>query len=79
MGFCVSPPRLLIQARTPADDVEGVGIKLALFVYMSGVDPETADSAVEQMLSAYKDCVRVVGRDLLTEVKGLMPANQQSV
>jgi hypothetical protein len=23
---------------------------------MSGVDPETADSAVEQVLSAYKDC-----------------------
>ena len=66
-------------AETPADDIEGVGIKLALFVYMSGVDPETADSPVEQVLSAYKDCVRVVGRDLLTEVKGLMPANQQSV
>jgi hypothetical protein len=66
-------------AETPADDIEGVGIKLALFVYMSGVDPETADSAVEQVLSAYKDCVRVVGRDLLAEVKGLMPANQQSV
>ena len=46
---------------------------------MSGVDPETADSAAEQVLSAYKDCVRVVGRDLLAEVKGLMPANQQSV
>jgi hypothetical protein len=40
---------------------------------------EDADSAVEQVLSAYKDCVRVVGRDLLAEVKGLMPANQQSV
>jgi hypothetical protein len=66
-------------AETPADDIEGVGIKLALFVYMSGIDPETADSAVEQVLSAYKDCVRVVGRDLLAEVKGLMPANQQSV
>ena len=66
-------------AETPADDIEGVGTKLALFVYMSGVDPETADSAVEQVLSAYKDCVRVVGRDLLAEVKGLMPANQQSV
>ena len=47
-------------AETPAeDDIEGVGIKLALYVYMSGVDPETADSAVEQVLSAYKDCVRV--------------------
>ena len=66
-------------AETPADDIEGVGIKLALFVYMSGIDPETADSAVEQVLSAYKDCVRVVGRDLLAEVKGLMPAYQQSV
>jgi hypothetical protein len=30
-------------------DIEGVGIKLALYVYMSGVDPETADSAVEQV------------------------------
>ena len=60
-------------AETPADDIEGVGIKLALFVYMSGIDPETADSAVEQVLSAYKD------RDLLAEVKGLMSANQQSV
>ena len=61
-------------AETPADDVEGVGIKLALYVYMSGVDPETADSAVEQVLSAYKDCVRVLGRDPLVEVKSLMPA-----
>ena len=44
-------------AETPSDDIEGVGIKLALYVYMSGVDPETADSAVEQVLSAYKDCI----------------------
>lgn|SRR5262245_46647261 len=66
-------------AETPADDIEGVGIKLALYVYMSGVDPESADSAVEQVLSAYKDCVRVLGRDLLAEVKGLMPASQQGV
>jgi hypothetical protein len=66
-------------AETPADDIEGVGIKLALYVYMSGVDPETADSAVEQFLSAYKDCVRVLGRDLLAEVKRLMPASQQGV
>ena len=66
-------------AETPADDVEGVGIKLALYVYMSGVDPEKADSAVEQVLSAYKDCRRVLGRDLLAEVKGLMPAWQQGV
>jgi hypothetical protein len=66
-------------AETPADDVEGVGIKLALYVYMSGVDPETADSAVEQVLSAYKDCVRVLGRDFLAEVKSLMPACQQGV
>ena len=35
----------------PADDIEGVGIKLALYVYISGVDPETADSAVEQVVS----------------------------
>ena len=66
-------------AETPADDLEGVGIKLALYVYMSGVDHETADSAVEQVLSAYKDCVRVVGRDLLTEVKSLMPESQQGM
>jgi hypothetical protein len=66
-------------AETPADDIEGVGIKLALFVYMSGADPETADSAVEQVLSAYQDCIRVAGRDLLAEVKSLMPASQQSV
>ena len=64
---------------TPADDIEGVGIKLALYIYMSGVDPETADSAVEQVLSAYKDCVRVLGRDLLAEVKNLMPASQHGV
>jgi hypothetical protein len=51
-------------AETLADDIEGVGINLALYVYISGVDPETADSAVEQVLSAYKDCVRVLGRDL---------------
>ena len=66
-------------AETPADDIEGIGIKLALYVYMSGVDPETADSAVEQVLSAYKDCRRVVGRDLLAEVKSLMPASQQGM
>ena len=66
-------------AETPADDIEGVGIKLALYVYMSGVDPETADSAVEQVLSAYKDCVRVLGRDPLAEVRSLMPACQQGV
>ena len=66
-------------AETPADDIEGVGIKLALYVYMSGVDPETADSAVEQVLSAYKDSVRVLGRDPLVEVKSLMPTCQQGV
>ena len=66
-------------AETPANDIEGVGIKLALYVYMSGVDPEKADSAVEQVLSAYMDCVRVLGCDLLAEVKSLMPASQQSV
>ena len=66
-------------AETPADDMEAVGIKLALCVYISGVDPETADSAVEQVLSAYKDCVRVLGRDPLAEVKSLMPACQQGV
>ena len=27
-------------AETPAQDIEGLGIKLALYVYMSGVDPE---------------------------------------
>jgi hypothetical protein len=66
-------------AETPADNIEGVGIKLALYVYMSGVDPETADSADEQVLSACKDCVRVLGRDLLTEVRSLMPASQRSL
>ena len=59
-------------AETPADDIEGIGIKLALYLYMSGVDPETADSAVEQVLSAYKDCGQVLCRDLLVAVKGLM-------
>ena len=29
----------VLIAETPADDMEGVGIKLALYVYMSGVDP----------------------------------------
>ena len=66
-------------AETPAGDKESVGIKLALYVYISGVDPETADSAVEQVLSAYKDCVRILGRDPLAEVKILMPACQQGV
>ena len=66
-------------AETPADDIEGVGIKLALFVYMSGVDPETTDGAVEQVLSAYKDCVRVHGWDLLAEVKSLMAVSQQAM
>src|SRR5262245_22489769 len=62
-------------AETPADDMEGIGMKLALYVYMSGANAETADSAVEQVLSAYQDCVRVVGRDLLADVKSLMPAS----
>jgi hypothetical protein len=66
-------------AETPADNIEGVGIKLALYIYMSGVDPETADSAVEQVLSAYQDCVRVLDRDLLEEVKSLMPASQRGL
>jgi len=66
-------------AETPSDDIEGVGIKLALYVYISGIDPETADSAVEQVLSAYRDCARVLCRDLLAEVKGLMPANQRNL
>ena len=66
-------------AETPSDDIEGVGIKLALYVYISGIDPETADSAVDQVLSAYRDCARVLGRDLLAEVKGLMPANQRNL
>src|SRR5262245_55702566 len=66
-------------AETPAHDIEGVGIKVALYVYISGVDPETADSAVEQVLSAYNDCVRALGRDLLAEVKSLMPASQQGM
>ena len=66
-------------AETPADDIEGMGIKLALYVYMSGVDPEKADSAMEQVLSAYKDCRRVLGRYLLVGVRGLMPAWQQGV
>lgn len=66
-------------AETPADDIESVGIKLALYVYISGIDPEKTDNAVEQVSSAYKDCVRVVGCDLLAEVKSLMPANQQSL
>ena len=56
-------------AETPADDIEGIGIKLALYVYMSGVDPEKADSAVEQVL--YKDCGRVLSRDLLVGGQGL--------
>jgi hypothetical protein len=66
-------------AETPAEEIEGIGIKLALYVYMSGVDPETADGAVEQILSAYQDCIRVLGRDLLAEVKSLMPASQQGL
>jgi hypothetical protein len=37
------------------------------------------DSAAEQVLSAYEDCVRVLGHDLLAEVKSLMPASQQGL
>ena len=66
-------------SETPAQDIEGLGIKLALYVYMSGVDPDTAESAVEQVLSAYKDCGRVLGRDLLVEVKSLMPTGQHGL
>ena len=42
-------------AETPADDIEGVGIKLALYVYISGIDPETADSAVEQVFALARE------------------------
>ena len=76
---CLQRSLVLQRAETPAQDIEGLGIKLALYVYMSGVDFETADSAVEQILSAYRDCVRVLGRDLLREVKSLMPASQQRI
>jgi hypothetical protein len=58
--------------------LRGIGIKLALYVY-NGVDSEIADSAVEQVLSAYKDCVRALGHDLLAGVKNLMPASQQGM
>ena len=37
-------------AETPADDIEGLGIKLALYVYMSGVDPE------KQIVPSNKSC-----------------------
>ena len=37
-------------AETPADDIEGLGIKLALYVYMSGVDPE------RQIVPSNKSC-----------------------
>ena len=39
-------------AETPADDIEGIGIKLALYVYMSGVDPEP------QTVPSNKSCQR---------------------
>ena len=68
-----------IQPTTAAWKAAKLRVKLALYVYMSGVDPEKADSAVEQVLSAYKDCVRVLGRDPLAEVRSLMPAWQQGV
>jgi hypothetical protein len=38
-------------AETPAQDIEGLGIKLALYVYISGVDPETADSVRTSLIS----------------------------
>src|SRR5262249_15859651 len=66
-------------AETPSDDIEGIGIKLALYVYISGMDPGRTGSGVEEVLSGYRDCARVLGRDLLAEVKGLMPANQRSL
>jgi len=66
-----------IIAETRADDIEGIGIKLALYVelyvYMSSVAAETAASAAEQVIGS------VLGRDLLAEVKGLMSANQQGL
>jgi hypothetical protein len=66
-------------AETPADDIEGVGIKLALYVYMRSVNPDTTGSAAEQVLSAYKDCVRVLGRDFLAEERAsLYPLPQRS-
>ena len=86
MGFCVSPPRFLIQARIGGGDGTG-GLGRARRITGARVEPsrgmeaepETADSAVEQVLSAYKDCVRVLGRDPLAEVRSLMPACQQGV
>ena len=65
-------------AETPAGDMESVGIKLALYVYISGVDPETADRPSNKSCRPI-DCVRILGRDPLAKVKILMPACQQGV
>jgi hypothetical protein len=72
----VSPTWKTSLPKHPPMTFEGIG---ALYIYISGVDPETTDSAVEQVLSAYRDCVRAVDRDLLAEVKSLMPASQQGL
>ena len=66
-------------AETPADDIEGVGIKLGAVRLYERCRSRDGRQAVEQVLSAYKDCVRVLGRDPLAEVKSLMPACQQGV
>ena len=61
-------------AETPADDIEGLGIKLALYVYMSGVDPE------RQTVPSNKSCqhTRIAFAfsvcDPLAEVRSLMPS-----
>jgi hypothetical protein len=66
-------------AETPADDIEGIGIKLAIVRLYERRRAREGRQCVEQVFSAYKDCGRVLGRDLLAEVKGLMPVWQQGV
>jgi hypothetical protein len=57
-------------AETPADDVEGTSMEDLI-----------AENTRRRRGGhrPYKDCGRVLGHDLLAEVKGLMPVTQQDL
>jgi hypothetical protein len=66
-------------AETPADDMEGIGIKLALYVYMSRVGPETAEARSNKSCQHTRTALAFSVVTLLAEVKGLMLVTQQSL
>ncbi|MGC2408685.1 MAG: hypothetical protein WA441_01370 [Methyloceanibacter sp.] len=55
---------------TPARDLEGVAIKLALALWYYGDDVD--DIITEQLRAAYVDASRITGRDYLAEINAIL-------